>query len=205
MMPSHPQRSFQRLIVLSAALAAATYARVQAQAQLDLFSLDEVVKVGENYARTNHLEISGYYLAAIQKSSRIVKSAESKEERTQEYYQLWWVKPQNKKSDYIGLAVTPTGQAWHISPSEQLQGALRTTEWPTVTLKAALNLAENYALQQSLITSTHYLYSAMLVFQNRSSDEVYWLIWLKNRNGDEQDDVQLSIRMDGSVKWIGMM
>ncbi|MBM4159964.1 MAG: hypothetical protein FJ217_02580 [Ignavibacteria bacterium] len=205
MMPPQPLYSFQRLIVLDLALAMAVYALVHAQAQPDLFSLEEVVTIGENHARMSHPEISDYYLAAIQKSSRIIKKAGSDEEKTQEYYELWWVKPQNKKSDYIGLAVTPAGQAWHISPSEPMRRALRATEWPPVSLKAALNLAEHYALQQSLIASTHYLYSANLVVQNRSSDEVYWYVWLKNRNGDEQDDVQLGIRMDGSVKWIGMM
>lgn len=174
-------------------------------AQESLISLQQIMIAAEDHLEKNNIEASRYYLTSVQKLSKAIKPTRSGSKKTQEYYELWWVRPNRQREHYVGVAVTTDDTTWQLSPSEAPRKNPRAIGTPKISLKEALNLAEAFALQRSLITPAHYLHSASLVARGRSAEEIYWYVWLKKRNGAEKDDVQLGVRMDGSILRLGLM
>jgi hypothetical protein len=171
-----------------------------ANAQESTISLQHVLTAAREYFSKNNLDTNRYYLTAIEKKFRVTTSVRSKKSRTEEYYELWWVRAGKRESRYLGLKVPANGRIQRLRSSASPQRNNEYGKTPTVSLQKALRLSEAYLLKQSLTTSTQELHSASLVAAGRSPRNIYWCVRLRDRKGMEGDDILLAVRMDGTVE-----
>ena len=178
----HPHQSLpplrllylSRLFFVGTAAALVMMSPCVLNAQESLISLQHILIAAEEHLVKNNVRASGYYLTSVQKISKTIKPTRSGNKKTQEYYELWWVRPDSQRDHYVGVAVATAGETRELSPSEALRKNSRAIGPPKISLKEALKLAEAFAIQRSLITPAHYVHSASLVDRARSTEEIYW-------------------------------
>ena len=172
---------------------------VTVNAQESTISLQRVLRTAQEYLTKNKIDTNRYYLRSVEKKSRAIASARSKKPRTEECYELWWVRAGKRESRYLGLKIPTHGKIQRLRSSTSPRENSEYVRMPTVSLQKALRLSAAYVHEQSLTTPTQYLHSARLVAAGRSTRKIYWYVRLRDRKGT-QDDILLAVRMDGTVE-----
>jgi hypothetical protein len=162
-------------------------------------SLPRVLSAAQEFLANVNIETYRYYLATVEKKSRVTASARSGKNRAEEYYELWWVSAERQRSRYLRLRVPANGRIQQLPSSASSPRIRDIVSAPKIPLEEALRLSKAYVLEHSLASSAHYLQSASLFSAGRSARDTYWCVRLRDRRGTEGNDILLVVRMEGTV------
>jgi hypothetical protein len=95
----------------------------------------------------------------------------------------------------VSLATALVGAIACAAPLES-----KTSGRPSLDLKAAIDCAERYAKDQEMDLSEHFMVSVVLITKPGMGKDFEWrVVWDRSEKVDD-DEIELSVQMDKSVK-----